>query len=61
MKLNGDLIMDEQKEQNNIRNKKSLIECRGVDVFYGDKQALFVVETVELPAVVTLRNPNSPS
>lgn len=41
MKLNGDLIMDEQKEQNNIRNKKSLIECRGVDVFYGDKQALF--------------------
>ena len=41
MKLNGDLIMDEQKKQNNIRNKKSLIECRGVDVFYGDKQALF--------------------
>jgi len=41
MKLNGDLIMDEQKEQNNIRNKKSLIECKGVDVFYGDKQALF--------------------
>ena len=41
MKLNGDLIMDEQKEQNNIRNKESLIECRGVDVFYGDKQALF--------------------
>ena len=41
MKLNGDLIMDEQKEQNNIRNKKSLIECRGVDDNNGDKQAIF--------------------
>ena len=45
MKLNGDLIMDEQKKQNNIRNKKSLIECRGVDVFYGDKQALFGINS----------------